>query len=151
ERFSGHADARSDIYSLGATLYELLTRVPAFAETDRQQLIKRILDEEPIRPSAVDRQIPADLETIVLKAMAKDPSDRYSSAEAMADDLRQLLSDRPIRARRMSTGEKLKRWCRRNPVIAGAIAATLFILVAGIAGVSFFWRRAEHNATMWKN
>ena len=84
ERFDGHSDARGDVYALGATLYELLTLRPAFADSTRAALIERILRESPPRPKSVDRRAPLDLETIILKAMAKEPSRRYHSAGAMA-------------------------------------------------------------------
>src|SRR5262249_41707794 len=91
-------DHRTDIYSLGATLYELLTLRPVFAGGDRQQLLRQIAFEEPVPPRRVNKAIPADLETIVLKALEKDPADRYATAQELADDLRRLLEDRPIQA-----------------------------------------------------
>jgi serine/threonine protein kinase len=100
ERFRGQADARSDVYSLGITLYEMLTLRPAFDPTDRARLIERVSREDPPRPRRLDPHIPRDLETIVLKAIAKEPRDRYQTAEALAEDLRRVLADRPIRARR---------------------------------------------------
>src|SRR5262249_41489142 len=100
ERFSGQADRRNDIYSLGMTLYELLTLRPAFEEVDRARLIERITREEPPRPRKIDTRIPRDLETIICKAIAKEPADRYATAAALADDFRRFLADRPIHARR---------------------------------------------------
>ena len=98
-RFRGEGDARADIYALGMTLYELLTLRPAYNESDRLKLIEQIKNEEPPRPRAIDARIPRDLETIVLKAIEKDPRVRYPSAEAIAEDLRRFLADEPIRAR----------------------------------------------------
>ena len=87
ERFRGEGDARADVYALGLTLYELLTLRPAFDSPDRLQLIEQIKTEEPPRPRPLDSRIPRDLETIVLKAIDKDPDRRYPSADAMAEDL----------------------------------------------------------------
>ena len=90
ERFRGEGDARADVYALGLTLYELVTLRPGFDSSDRLRLIEQIKIEEPLRPRAVDARIPRDLETIVLKAIEKDPKARYQSAEAIAEDLRQV-------------------------------------------------------------
>ena len=92
-------DHRADIYSLAATLYELLTLQSAYLAEDRRQLLKQIAFEEPTRPRRVDSQIPAELETIVLKAMSKDRDERYFSAQELADDLRRFLDNRPIQAK----------------------------------------------------
>ena len=120
ERFQGQADARSDIYSLGVTLYELITFRPAFAERDRGQLMRRVLNDDPLRPRILQPGLPHDLETVVLKAMAKDPAERYTSALEMANDLRRFAADMPITARRAPIWERLARWCRRNPAAAAA-------------------------------
>ena len=92
-------DARTDIYGLGVTLYELLTLRPAFDARDRQELLRRILHDEPTSPRRVNPSIPRDLETIILKAMEKEPSARYGSARELADDLKHFLDDQPVRAR----------------------------------------------------
>jgi serine/threonine protein kinase/WD40 repeat protein len=134
ERFSGRCDVRSDIYSLGLTLYELLALQPPYRESDRGQLIKEITTSEPPRLRMLDRQVPRDLETIVLKAISKEPAGRYQTADRLTEDLRRFLSDRPILARRTSTRERLWRWCRRNPAVAGmggVIAALAFLLTVG--------------------
>jgi WD40 repeat protein len=139
ERFQGKADPRSDLYSLGLTLYELLTLRPAFDETDRNKLMHRILHDESPRPRLLRAEIPRDLETIVLKAIAREPAHRYPTATDLADDLRRFLEDRPIRARRVSPAERLGRWCRRNPLVASLTAAVLglLVLVAGVASVGY--------------
>jgi serine/threonine protein kinase len=143
ERFKGEGDARSDVYSLGATLYELLTLRPMFDQTDRPRLIRQVTLDEPPAPRAVAPAIPKDLETIVLKATAKAPADRYGSAAAFADDLRRFLAGRPVSARRLSRGELTRRWVRRNPVVAGLLTAVLLALAAGLGATWSQWRRAE--------
>jgi eukaryotic-like serine/threonine-protein kinase len=132
ERFSGHCDARSDVYGLGLTLYELVALRPAYAASDRNTLIDRVLHEEPERLKKHAPGVPRDLETIIAKAMTRDPAGRYATAAALADDLRRYVEDRPIRARRISPVERLARWCRRNPVVAGltGLAALALAVVA---------------------
>ncbi len=129
EQFSGQTDARSDIYSLGLTLYELVTLRPAFDDSDRSRLIRKIVHDEPVRPRKLDPGIPRDLETIVLKAIARDPAHRYRSAGELARDLQCFLDDRPIQARRVSLAERLWRWSRRNRALAALAASTLALLV----------------------
>ncbi len=134
ERFRGEGDARADVYALGLTLYELLTLRPAYHSSDRLKLVEQIKNEEPARPRSIDSRIPRDLETIVLKAIDKDPKLRYPSANAMAEDLRRFLADEPIRARQISTTERYWRWARRNPVIAtlgGVLTAVLIAVTVG--------------------
>jgi hypothetical protein len=129
ERFRGEGDARADVYGLGLTLYELLTLQPAFETADRLTLIERVKSEEPPRPRSLDGRIPRDLETIVLKAIDKDPARRYATADAMSEDLRRFLDDEPIEARRTTTAERCARWARRHPGIAVLGAALLAVLV----------------------
>jgi serine/threonine protein kinase/WD40 repeat protein/Tfp pilus assembly protein PilF len=132
ERLKGEGDERSDVYALGLTLYELLVLRPAFTARDRFQLIDRIKNQEPIRPRTLDRRIPRDLETIVLKAIHKEPKQRYPTAEEMAEDLHRFLADEPIRAKRTSQLARLRLWVRRHP----ALAALLVLLVVGAAGAT---------------
>ncbi len=138
ERFNGWADARSDIFALGTTLYEMLTLRPAFGESDRLKLIEQIASGAVPKPRSIDAKIPIDLETIVLKAMARDPGERYVSARALAEDLERFLADRTILARRSSARERAWRWCRRNPAVAalGGLAASLVVLVAVVASAA---------------
>ncbi|MGA2066329.1 MAG: protein kinase [Thermoguttaceae bacterium] len=147
EQFSGQADARSDIYGLGLTLYELLTLRPAFEDNSRSSLIAKITHGEPPGPRKLNPAIPRDLETIVLKAMAREPRDRYPTAGELARDLECFLEDRPIRARRTSAAERLWRWARRNRAVAGLLACTLALLaaVAVVASVGYV-RTARANA-----
>ena len=148
ERFRGVSDRRCDIYALGATLYELLTLRPVFESDDRLQLIDQIVHEPPAPPRQLDRRIPLDLETIVLKALAKDPNDRFGTADELAAELRRFLENRPIRSRPISAPERLWRWCKRNPAVAAlvALAATLTIFIAigsSVAAWTFYWQRND--------
>jgi tetratricopeptide (TPR) repeat protein/tRNA A-37 threonylcarbamoyl transferase component Bud32 len=140
-------DHRTDIYSLGATLYELLTREPAFDGQDREQLLAQIALEEPRRMRQIDRQIPAELETIVGKAMAKSPEDRYATAQELADDLRRFLEDRPIRARRPTLRQRARKWMHRHPGIVTtavtALAVAVVILAVSTALILGEYQRAE--------
>jgi WD40 repeat protein len=135
ERFRGQGGAQSDLYSLGLTVYELLVLRPAFDAPDRLALSEQIKTVDPPRPRSIDPRVPRDLETIVLKAIEKDPKDRYHSADALAEDLRRFLADEPIRARQVSAAERAGRWCKRNPVVAGLLAA-VFVLLAAVAGLT---------------
>jgi WD40 repeat protein len=134
ERFRGEGDARADVYALGLTLYELLTLRPGFDSFDRLKMIEQIKAEEPLHPRAVDARIPRDLETIVLKAIDKDPRARYQSAEAMGEDLRRFLADEPILARQVGMAGRYWRWAKRNPGIAGLGGALAALLVAVTIG-----------------
>ena len=114
----GSIDHRSDVYSLGATLYELLTLRPAFEGSDRQELLRQIAFGGAEAAAPASRQgIPPELETIVLKAMAKNPAERYATAQALADDLRRFLEDKPILARRPTLIQRLRKWRRRHKAI----------------------------------
>jgi len=138
----GMIDSRTDIYSLGATLYELLTLRPAFGGDDRQDLLMRIVQEEPIPPRLLDPTIPIDLETIVIKAMAKEPGRRYATAQELAEDLTRFLEGRPILARRPSPVDGMAKWMRRRWRLVMAAAALMLMFVgASIAGLS--WSNAR--------
>ena len=116
ERFRGRGDARADVYSLGLTLYELLTLRPAFDSPDRLALSEQIKTVEPPRPRSIDQRIPRDLETIVLKAIEKDQGDRYATADAMAQDLGRFLDDEPILgAAGHAPLERYARWASASP------------------------------------
>ncbi|HLJ93704.1 MAG TPA: tetratricopeptide repeat protein [Gemmataceae bacterium] len=127
-------DHRTDVYSLGATLYELLMLRPAFESEDRQELLQQIAFEEPPLPRRFNKAIPAELETIVLKAMAKDPGERFATAGELADDLGRWLEDRPIRARRSPLRTRLLRWGRLHQTLLVSMAAALVMGLAVLAG-----------------
>jgi serine/threonine protein kinase len=135
ECLTGDADPRSDVYGLGATLYELLTLDPPYPADSPGKLIKMIADTDPPAPRALNPDVPRDLETIVLRAMNREPRLRYASAREFAADLTAFLEDRPIKARRTSTAARAWRWCRRNPAVAALAASTLAALsLAAVAG-----------------
>ncbi|HEX7446637.1 MAG TPA: protein kinase [Pirellulales bacterium] len=126
-------DHRTDIYSLGATFYELLTLEPVFAGETRQELLYQILHSEPRAPRAVNRSIPIELETIVLKALRKMPAERYTTAADFAEDLKRFLQDRPILARRPSPLDRARKWSRRHP---SAVIAALVLFVFSMIGLA---------------
>lgn len=135
EQFAGSSDARSDVYSLGLTLYELLTLRPACDETDRGRLIRQITDAAPPPPRQLNPAIPRDLETIVLKAISRELPHRYQQASELAEDLGRWLEDRPIRARRARWGERLWRWSRRNRLAASLAGVTVVaVVLAAVTG-----------------
>jgi serine/threonine protein kinase len=124
-------DHRTDLYSLGVTLYELLTLEPAFAGSDRQALLRQIAFEEPRTPQRLNKAIPAELETILLKAMEKAPGERYSTAQDLADDLRRFLEDKAIRASRPTLVQRVVKWSRRHRSV---VWATVLLLVMALLG-----------------
>src|SRR5262249_42978210 len=135
ECLTGRADPRSDVYGLGATLYELMTLEPPYAADSPARLIKQVADSDPPPPRQLNPNIPRDLETIVLKAMARDPAHRYADARELAHDLQAFLEDRPITARRLSVISRVWRSCRRNPTVASLTFSTAAALVlAAVAG-----------------
>jgi serine/threonine protein kinase len=136
ERFRGECDARADVYALGLTLYELLTLRPAYAASDRLRLIDHIARRDPPRPRTIDPRIPRDLETIVMKAIDKDPCRRYATAGDMAADLHRFLADEPITARRIGPAERQVRWARRNPLVASLTAAVILVTAGGFAATA---------------
>ncbi len=129
---TGSIDGRTDVYSLGATLYELLTLRPPFDGKSASELIEQIGQREPLALRVLDTRIPRDLETIVLKALAKRPADRYASAADLAADLARFLNREPVKARRISPVGRLWRVARRHPGIT-AVTATAAATVLAIA------------------
>jgi hypothetical protein len=142
----GVVDHRSDVYSLGATLYELLTLRPLFEGRDRNELLRRIADEEPRPPRSLHLSVPRELETVVLKALRKEPSERYPTARALADDLERFLDNRPVLARRPTAAERLRNLARRHPSLVAAGAVVLALLSAG-SSLSTLLIRGEQERT----
>jgi serine/threonine protein kinase/WD40 repeat protein len=137
ERFRGECDARGDVYALGVTLYELLTLRPAFDDPDRLRLVGQIARGEPEPLRRLNPAVPRDLDTIVRKATARRPPDRYPTAAAFSDDLGRFLDGRPVRARRASAAELAWRWVRRRPAVAAL--STVVLLLAGAAAGGGWW------------
>src|SRR5207302_3383670 len=134
-------DQRTDLYSLGVTLYELLTLEPAYRGTDRQELLRQIAFEEPRPPRRLNKPIPAELETIVLKAMEKNAAERYATAQELADDLRRFLEDKPIRAKRPTLAQRATKWARRHkPVVASGLLLLIMAVVILSVSTVFIWR-----------
>ncbi len=133
-------DERSDVYSLGVVLYELLTGEVPFLGSSRTLLLQ-LLYEEPEPPRRLNGNVPRDLETICLKAIQKIPAERYQSAAKFAADLERFLDGKSIRVRPASLGRKVWRWCRCKPVIGGSIAALVLLLLMVQVVVSQHWQR----------
>ncbi|MEO1616151.1 MAG: serine/threonine-protein kinase, partial [Planctomycetota bacterium] len=133
EGFKGQADEQSDIYALGVTLFEMLTLRSPFDASNRAQLMQQIVEREPKKPRDIDERIPMDLETILLKAIDKNPAKRYASARQFGEDLRRFIADQPVLARRISWAEQSFRWMRRNVALTAAMFSmigTIVVLVA---------------------
>ncbi len=137
ERLEGLCGPWSDVYSLGLTLYELLVLRPAFESLVRSRLIQAIARQSPRRPRAINRSIPRDLDTIVCHAIEKEPSHRYSTAAALADDLERFLTGRPILGRPVAPWRRAWGWSRRNPRTAATLATGSLVLVIAIGGILF--------------
>ncbi len=138
-------DHRTDIYSLGATLYELLTLEPLFGGNNRPALLHRILNDEPCPPRSLDRAIPIELETIVLKAVSKNPADRYKTALEMADDLQRFLDNKPILARRPTVFDRVRKWSRRHPSMVVASVLLLVFSIAGLVVNNYLLAQEQHR------
>jgi serine/threonine-protein kinase len=132
----------TDVYALGAILYELLTGRPPFKAATPLETVLQVRSHEPVPPSRLQPGVPRDLETIVLKCLHKEPARRYASAEALADDLRRFQAGQPIRARPVGPVERGVKWVRRNPLAAG-LAVAVLLLVLGGGGTGLWWR--EHQ------
>jgi serine/threonine-protein kinase len=126
----------TDQYSLGAILYHLLTGRPPFVAANPLDTLIQVMNHEPVAPRALSPQAPADLETICLKALAKEPARRYATCRDLADDLARFLQHEPIMARPISRAERLWRWCRRNPRIALPTAASVLLFLIAFATVT---------------
>jgi WD40 repeat protein len=136
-----------DVYALGAVLYECLTGRPPFRAASLRETLEQVCTRDPAAPRDLNPAVPRDLETICLKALAKEPARRYPSAAALADDLRRFLRGEPIAARRVGPTERLLLWARRRPAVAAvcALGPLLAVLGPGAVVVTGLWQRAEHE------
>ena len=139
-------DHRTDIYSLAVTLYELHTGRPAFPAQSPPALLQQIANDDPPKPRAVDASIPRDLETVLLKAMQKDPTERYATAAEFADDIDRFLEEKPIAARRPGVWGRLMKWTSRHPGMLAATLASLLVVIAA-SGVAVALVSAEQRET----
>src|SRR5262249_35003019 len=135
----GLVDHRTDVYALGAVLYELLTGRPVITGEDKQEMLRQIAFEEPIAPRKINAEIPVDLETIVLSAIQKNPSERYANAQDLAEDIRRWIDQKPLKAKRDTRIRRARCWCRRNPAIA-ALGLVILLATMGLSGTTaLFW------------
>jgi WD40 repeat protein/predicted Ser/Thr protein kinase len=137
---------RSDVYGLGAILYHLLTGRPPFVGEQMAETLQLVLNTEPVAPRLLNPLVPRDLETICLKCLEKEPARRYSTAQAVAEELAHFLRGEPIAARPVGFLGRLGRWCRRKPALAAALAALVISVGLGLAGVLWQWREASRYA-----
>ena len=144
ERFDGKVDRRSDVYSLGLTLYELCTLEFAFGESDRAKLIKKVMSQSPVAPRHLRPEIPRDLETVIVKATARDAKDRYQTAAELKADLGRFHAGSPVKARRVSFSERIWRWSKRHPSRA-ALVVSLMLLLTTLAIGSMFVAYRENK------
>jgi serine/threonine protein kinase/WD40 repeat protein len=148
-----HVGPAADIYALGAILYEALTGKPPFVGGTLLQTLEMVRSQEPVSPSRSQPNLPRDLVTICLKALAKEPGRRFSSATALADDLRRFQSDLPVKARPVTYWERSWRWCRRNPTVAslsGGLAVVLVVLLVALSVAGLIRAERDNALTQQK-
>ena len=138
--------AASDVYSMGSILYQLLTGRPPFQGETLQDILRQVQNVEPVSPRRLRPSLPADLETICLKCLQKEPAKRYRTAAELAADLHAFLAGEPIKARPVGAAERVWLWCRRRPVLAAMGVALILVAWSGLTGIFWQWRRAEANA-----
>jgi WD40 repeat protein len=134
----------TDVYALGALLYEMVTGRPPFQGENAAETLVQVLGQEPVPPRRLRLDIPRDLDTICLHCLEKEPGQRYASAQVLADDLRRFLADEPISVQPVGNIERVWRWCRRKPVLAGLAASVVLLLLVVTVGstLSAWWLRA---------
>ncbi len=141
----GKVSRRSDVYSLGAMLYHLLTGRPPFVGEALTDTLEQVLNAEPVSPRLLNPIVPRDLETICLKCLEKEPDKRYTTAQALADELGRFLNNEPIQARTITRSDRVWRWCRRKPALAGFISATALLLLIVLTGSPIFAYRVNQS------
>ncbi len=141
----GHGSPAGDVYALGAILYELTTGRPPFQGESALDTLLLVRRSEPVRPRLLNPKVPPDLETITLACLEKDPSGRYPTALALADELGRFLDRKPILARPIGRARRGARWCRRNPVLASLIAASVLLSAVAAAFATVSWRALDRT------
>jgi tRNA A-37 threonylcarbamoyl transferase component Bud32 len=143
----------SDVYALGAILYECLTGRPPFRGKEAMEVLAQVLADEPVAPSRLNAKVPRDLETICLKCLEKEPQRRYATAAELADDLKRLREWQPIKARRVGRLERGVRWLRRRPAVVLGVLLAVVVLAGSVGGYALwreYERRADERAEMAK-
>lgn len=136
----------SDVYSIGALLYHLVTGRPPFQAATLTEVLRQVVTAEPAPPRVLNPSLPRDLETICLKCLEKEAARRYQTARELAEELGRFLEDKPIQARPVNAAGKAWKWCRRRPALAGMGAALVVVGVLGLVGVLWQWRQARQLA-----